>query len=259
MRSRQGHLKSLPSSTSERASESRQHQRQRKHHYLKARIASTNTSPHRYGDEWITVAVGPNEAPTRFSLHKELASKESAFIEAAFRHEWKESEQNVIHLPDHDPEHFRLFFLWTYNRAMFSMNQSDSQSEWNLLAGAWALGAYLQAPDFRDAVVDAIIAKAYYNSLCEQTMHEIIYPNSQTDAPIRKLLADIASYRWGPSKLRALKNDASWSDFFFDLSITMMDKQHSTDGTVTAPWQRDACAYHEHSLNGAVCYKTKYA
>lgn len=199
-----------------------------------------------------------------FTIHKELACQESAFIKAALRHDWQESKQGVIYLPDHDPEHFRLFQLWVYNRSIFSAKTGEAdkiggtEHEWDRLASAWALGSYLQAPDFRDAVVDAIIDKATTSTNCTQNMHEIIYPNSQANAPIRKLLADIASWRWDRFTLNGLKKEASWADFFYDLSGALIARRDSFEGFHAPLRLKHACSYHEHSPTGSTCHKTKY-
>lgn len=206
--------------------------------------------------------VPPQDEPTSFSLHEQLVRKESGFIEAAFRNGWKESEEKVIHLPDHDPEHFQLFFLWVYNHIIFSAKEEDApegetDKGWDRLANAWALGAYLQAPDFRDAVADAIIEKLWFGFKFGQSMHESIYPSTDANAPIRKLIVDIATWRWDPSILKKQKNDGSWSDFFYDLSVAMMSSRKTIDLSGSPPWVRDPCAYHEHLNKNSACYKSK--
>lgn len=218
-----------------------------------------------YGNSCFTVLVGPNEESKSFTLHEQLAREKSDFINAAFRNEWKESEQNIIRLPDYHPEHFELFLLWIYNHTIFSSKEGDEpvqqlggvDKEWDRLASAWVLGAYLQAPDFRDAVTDAIIEKlSSCFSKFNQSMHEIIYANTDASAPIRKLIVDIAIWRWDESILKAQKNDPAWSDFFYDLSIAMMSARKTADFGASPPWVKDPCAYHEHHKDSA-CYKSK--
>ena len=64
------------------------------------------SNPLSFGDTSFTVLVGSPENAKRFSLHKTLAVNASAFFDGAFRNEWKESSENVVHLPTHDPQHF---------------------------------------------------------------------------------------------------------------------------------------------------------
>lgn len=207
--------------------------------------------------------MGASEAPTLFTLHQNLASKESAFIKAALRGEWKESKEKVIRLPEHEPEHFQLFSHWIYDHAIFSAQEGGEKDalgidkEWDRLARAWVLGSYLQALDFKDAVVGAIIEKATHNLDCRQYIHEIIYSNSHFGAPIRRLLADIASWRWNRFDMCAQSSRLRHSDFFYDLSMALMHRHDSPD-SATAPMRlRDACSYHEHGLHESECYRAK--
>lgn len=211
----------------------------------------------RFGETSFSILVGPPDEEQRFSLHKDLAINKAGFFENAFRNEWKESSENTVHLPDHKPEHFQIFFLWTYSRRIYTSEPrkvSDGTTEWDSLAGAWALGAYLQAADFQDAVTDAIIETAGNDVAARHTMHETIYANSVAGAPIRKLLVDIAVWRWDSTLLEEQDNGAAWADFFRDLSIALVKaRSNSTSHAAVKP----NCDYHEHQRKGLPCYKTK--
>jgi hypothetical protein len=192
-------------------------------------------------------------------LHKTLAVRESAFFDKAFSKDWKESEENEIRLPDHEPEHFQIFLLWLYTRRIFSSQAmviacNECIDEWDLLANAWALGAYLQATDFQDTVADAILEKTAQGCGSMHSIHKIIYANSVAGAPIRKLVVDIAAWRWDVPMLEAQGNNAAWSDFFRDLSIALLKTRESTEDSRVV---KASCDYHDHRLKGGVCYKIK--
>ncbi|KAK3687004.1 hypothetical protein LTR37_019256 [Vermiconidia calcicola] len=152
-----------------------------------------------------------------------------------------------------------MFFLWTYTRRIYSNQEGDvegqTDKEWDRLANVWALGAYLQATDFKDAITDAIIEKALTDSVY-QTMHAIINAKSVEGAPIRRLIVDIAATRWDTETLKAQQNDPVWSDFFRDLSIALMAGRPSSV-LERARWEYDHCAYHEHRDLNTPCYRTK--
>lgn len=188
-----------------------------------------------------------------FSLHEALARNESGFTEAAFRKGWKESEDRVIHLPEHEPEHFRLFFNFIYARAVFNTQDANSEiggendPEWIRLVNAWALGNYLQAGDFKDALVDAIIQKVQKTGQhVPQKMHERLYPKSTSGALIRRLIVDIAATRWTAEDVEGQQNGAAWSEFFHDLSTEMMQLNLCNWGfsaSRTAGFDTDPCSY----------------
>ena len=210
-----------------------------------------------FGDASFTVLVGPPDNAKRFSLHKALAVNASAFFDGAFRNEWKESSENVVHLPAHDPEHFEIFFLWLYTRRVFSYQangfvRDGGGEEWDRLANAWALGAYLQATDFKDAIADVVVEQAGQVSASMHSLHKIIYANSVAGAPIRKLIVDVAVWRWEASTVEAQASDASSSDFYRDLSIALLKhRAASIDGRAV----KASCDYHAHGEK--CCYKTK--
>lgn len=150
---------------------------------------------------------------------------------------------------------------------MFGKPENDK--EWVRLAKAYALGSYLQAPDFKDAITDAIIAKvAKAGTTAPQMMHQIIYPNSSPGSAIRRLLVDVAIYRWPTEFLETQQKqmEAGWLDFFCELAVAMHQARSAEKGKDGAPaFESDTCAYHEHTGTasfgegkGAVCYKTKY-
>ena len=202
--------------------------------------------------------MGQEDHIKRFSLHKSLAVRESAFFEKAFSKEWKESEENEVRLPDHEPEHFKVFLQWLYTRRIFSSQAmviacNECIDEWDLLANAWALGAYLQATDFQDTVADAILEKALQGGGSMHSIHKIIYANSVAGSPIRKLVVDIAVWRWDVTMLEAQGNNAAWSDFFRDLSIAMLKTRESTAESKAV---KASCEHHEHRPQGGACYKT---
>ena len=214
----------------------------------------------RYGNSSFTVLVGSGDSVESFSLHQQRACQKSGFFEAAFGNEWKEKEEKLIRLPDYEPEHFHIFFLWLYGSKIYSSQDGDigadenesvtggdeTDREWERLAYAWTIGAYLQCPEFKNAIVDAIIDKSTWaKKPLEQDMHAIVYPKSEDNAPIRKLIVDIAASYSSAYTISCLKNDPAWSDFFRDLSIVLLLGREK--GWPSAPHQITApCKYNEH-------------
>ena len=162
----------------------------------------------------------------------------------------------MIHLPEHGEEHFRIFFDYIYCHHVFSSKPDDCLSgkspedkEWDRLSHCWALGAYLQATSFQNAVTDAIIEKvlSIQGQQPLQTIHKIIYPHSQAGSGIRKLLVEIAMHGWSTDFLEEQSMGMEWGEFFFDVSVAM----HAQKGKpLDKPKYRRSgtCHYHSHGL-----------
>ena len=195
--------------------------------------------------------MGPDESETSFAIHQKLACAASGFFEAALRNGWKESQDKVVRLLNHDAKHFQLFFLWLYSGNVFSLetkgdaNTGPDDSEWDLLANSWALATYLQARRFGNTVSDATNDKiSTATDGAHQTMHKIVYPGSSTGAPIRKLLVATAVWCWKSEFYTSLENDPAWSDFFVDLTGELSkNRDRKTDRP--APFLTNWSAYHD--------------
>lgn len=225
-----------------------------------------------YGHNSLPFVVGPTEKSVSFAVHETLARQESAFVEAVFRSGWKEAEERVIYLPEHESEHFQIFVNFIYARHIFSSDPDEDQSsgqheddkEWERLAQAYALGAYLQAADFKDAIIDAIIDKVCSSSILGlQNMHQIIYPNSPIGSGVRRLLVDIAVSRWPTSFLKSRPSRPEWSDFFQDIAVELHARrkpQSIFSAEDQDLYKKNSCLYHEHINTTGVdgCYRTKY-
>lgn len=68
--------------------------------------------------------------------------------------------------------------------------------EWERLSTAWILRDRLLANSFKDAVVDAIIAKLNSTYHHPADLQSQIYVASSKTAKIRKLIIDIAVFFW---------------------------------------------------------------
>ncbi|KAI7283851.1 hypothetical protein KC345_g2685 [Hortaea werneckii] len=81
-----------------------------------------------FGPTIITFLVGPEGVQSTFLVHEILVRQRSKFVEAISRNDWKEKESRVIHLPEHDKEHFRIFFDYIYSHHIFSSKPDDCLS-----------------------------------------------------------------------------------------------------------------------------------
>lgn len=228
-------------------------------------------------DGLLKVMVSGSDNSQTFILHQTTARQESRFFDHAMNTDIRDDEIAFVHIAGHSPESFQIFLNFVYGRAVYSAADDDAVSrnsgkvlgivqndeEWDRLAHAWVLGAYLEATDFQDAVVDAITAKvAKSGPFAPQTMHQIIYPNSAPGSTIRRLLVHIAASHWPASHVRHLWKRSDWSVFFFDLSCELLHKTSKATrkhgSRVLSALSKSRCAYHDHDpVDADSCYKKK--
>lgn len=92
--------------------------------------------------------------------------------------------------------------------------------EWNRLVKCWALGSKLLSTSFKDATTDAVIASPVGGPYCLD-WHETIYSVSSPRSEIRKLIVDIAVWRWeiGAMEIQSMKDE--WSHFILDVAVAL--------------------------------------
>ena len=54
----------------------------------------------------------------------------------------------------------------------------------------------MQSTSFKDAVVDAMIARIRHERIPPSYLHKQLYPRSARSSGIRRLMVDIAVYEW---------------------------------------------------------------
>jgi len=74
---------------------------------------------------------------------------------------------------------------------------------------------------FKDAVVDAHIAKVQEQDRFALGCHETIYPNSSDSAVIRKLLVDFAVWGWKDGLPRKMPGLKEYPEFLFDVATAL--------------------------------------
>ena len=149
----------------------------------------------------ITVGVGPEDVQT-FDVNEDLLKRHSEFFRAALSRDWKEKEERCVKLPEDDPETFKLFVPFAYTGKVFSARENDfrqneygtghTDREYRRISTAWELADKVASTSFKDALVNTLVAKVTRTARYPMGMQDTIYPVSQAQAGIRKLLVDIA-------------------------------------------------------------------
>lgn len=215
----------------------------------------------------IKVLVGEDleDGGSEFFIPKETFVKHSDFAAAALKNGWQESHQQIIKLPTQDPKLFEIFAAFVSTGKIHSSEEGDiyqdtnnsdrpSDKEWSRLSESWILGDVLQSSSFRDAVADAIIQKSIEQNKWPTGVQYRVYPHSIGSNGIRRLVVDIAAFRWSGEECQTRDADAvEMAHFFGDACVRLADKQRGAKD----PFDSPGCRYHDHGEEKP-CYKTMF-
>lgn len=134
--------------------------------------------------------------------------------------------------------------------------------EWRRLMKAWTLGDVLLSLSFKDAVLDAILHKMFVKDAYPTRMFSQAYLNSSNGAAIRRLMVDIAVYRWDEDDMSQFVSEdrrAGVFPFFQSVSVALLKwkRQPEAEKKAEDPTKLlGTCLYHEHG--DKPCYKTMF-
>lgn len=212
------------------------------------------------------MVVGSGISEKTFLVHKDLITKHSEYFVSALNGSWKEGHENKVFLADDDPEAFEVFFQFTYIGKIYTIKDGDYKQspredidkEWSRLQRCWSLGEKLLAPSFKDAITDTLISKLREKDHCPTNMHQPVYTESAGPCGMRKLLVDIAVWKWTNFTMSSREQDNKSAQFFFDVAIEM-NKIKRTGLSGPAPFEKgETYRYHDHG-DASACYKTMFA
>lgn len=209
----------------------------------------------------ITIIVGKSKDARKFYIHQGLACQHSEFFTAKMRGV-AQYETEPMTLEEETPELFEMFARFLYSGKVYSRVEGDSSAaqgrckEWLRIVQAWRLGDKLQSPSFKDAVVDTTCEKMVQDGRYPTKLYRHAYPHTSMDAPLRRLIVDIATWSWHADTFEETAFHGSWNQFFRDLALRQHEVgQNGQKGP--APFKIPSCKYHEHGYDSP-CYKTMF-
>ena len=219
----------------------------------------------RIGRRTITVHVGTEDKKATFDVYEDLLVRHSDFFSAALSKNWKEEERTVS-LPEDRAAYFEVFFHFVNTGSIFSVREGDEckdeggkdcDKEWARLIKCWILGQKLLSLTFKDAIVDAIVAKMQGHEHCND-LYTSPFKYNTPSTVLRKLLADIVVYMWPDEEFEEQsENMSKYPEHLMDVAKAL-HKVKLTGYPTTKPWGKDDCTYHEHVASGKPCYKTMF-
>jgi len=168
-----------------------------------------------------------------------------------------------VKLPEASIAAFEIFRCFIQTGKIFSQDHGPedltrkqyeeyTNREYYLLFDCWALGDQLMSVTFRDAVVDAFIAKADKASHpFPRDLQDYIYPLTHPKSKIRQFIIEMAVYDWRPEDLKKYgKNSEKCPEFLHDLAMRLMKCAYEEEPYRVDWREAEPCDYHEHTPKG---------
>jgi hypothetical protein len=172
---------------------------------------------------------------------------------------WETSASGSVTLKEEDPEVFEVYQHWLYFEKLPVQNDSpalEGNTEYVQLAKAYVLGEMLQDVIFKDAVLDAILAKSRSKASDGQSWFPVgpairyIYEGTPESSAARRLLVDLYTYHGHAEWLTQWANkDDLPKQFLLDLAIATLARRARPPASLAG-----TCDYHEHLPGSNSCY-----
>ncbi|CAD0082836.1 unnamed protein product [Aureobasidium vineae] len=210
---------------------------------------------------FVLLGDGPKELRQTKVFHRNLLMSISGFFARGLTPGFREAEAKLFELEEEDSATFSVFEQWVYKDRLFikrptsiesasaSDTDDDDHQEWECLPRLYTLGERLDAPNFKDAVISAIIEKVAETKVMPDTWASYVYQNTVSGNALRRLIVDFHVFA---HQGRLLKKGACPDavepgyEFLQDVVQRMADVgQEVFTAGGEMPWV-DACVYHEH-------------
>lgn len=224
----------------------------------------------------VTVIVG--EERRHFVFFRYILEQESEYFRTALSGPWQESASRTFELKEENAAVVTLFAAWLYCKKLIFTIEFDTDA---FLVQSYLLGDRRGAPNFQNAVIDALNARWVNSEWKEPKLIMTVFDETAPSTKLRKLLADKWAWSVKPGERksiietsRAIREEfetalckaflARLDDHDQDITKFYRCSICSHTGLVTfakmdfsmpaelhkAPWLSDFCAnYHEHAAD----------
>jgi hypothetical protein len=210
--------------------------------------------------------VGIKPDKKTFVLHGHALRNSSNYFAIAIDVNCAVAEDDKpISLPDVTVEDFTVYAKFLYTGLLFT--KEANVAELARCLHLYKVANHLEAMDFRDAIVDALIETILdFRALkgqCRFTAVHIttIYSLTEEGSPLRRFAQNLCLQSKGPQGFEKKRLKDFPVDFQLDLLTAAAPFITSSTKSTDMPDPLDldkSCKYHEHTSLGTPCYKTKY-
>ncbi|KAF2624984.1 hypothetical protein BU25DRAFT_129897 [Macroventuria anomochaeta] len=214
----------------------------------------------------VTINVGIKPDHKTFMLHGHALRSSSNYFAIAMDVQCAVADEDKpVNLPDITIEDFAVYAKFLYTGLLFT--KEANVTELTRCLHLYKVAKHLEAMDFQDAIVDALIENIVeFRALkgqCRFTATQIttIYTMTEEDSPLRKFAQDLCLQSKGPQGFEKRRLKDFPVDFQLDLLTAaapfITSSAKSTDMQDPLDLGR-SCKYHKHTVLGTPCYRTKY-
>jgi hypothetical protein len=225
--------------------------------------------------------VGPEGSDEAFVVQEALVCAGSIRINECLPRPCKESVDRCIQLRDFDPDSFRMFLHFLDTGLIFTIDQdmprdaieADSLRIFNeelaRCMRIYKLADHLEAQDFKDAIIDAVIEiVAEHRSRHPDTEVffteegvKFLYRCSTRGSPVRRFVVDwgiLALDHTGYDPHKEFHDDDQFlCDLYVALRPFWIGEKDATE--LRDPFGAGcSCIYHEHWVLGKPCYRDRF-
>lgn len=144
---------------------------------------------------------------------------------------FKESEDQVLELPDDDPIAFPHFQLWLYTGNILESHECAKDIDWHVLISLHLFGDVRGIPGLQNEAIDVCIDKLEASNKIPCYQFRRIYENTLDGSPLRKLMVDVYTFNvtltndlWFDEWVKALYPQ----QFLIDLAKSLYEERAGT-------------------------------
>lgn len=205
-----------------------------------------------YSDNFISVLVGPEES--KFVIHEATLRHHSKFFDAACSRDWKEGQERVVRLPEHDAEAFMVYTHSAYTSKLdmtliFVPDERDSHP--SIFGEVYVLANYLQSNTLCNLVVDYVLKGADMvpaNTFFPEVL-AYFFANTTHESKMRLLFLDMMSARINEAWLNKYEEECPPELLLVLAKRYVAGKTSKPPG----PTYADRCKYHIHEEGKETC------
>lgn len=147
-----------------------------------------------------------------------------------------------MRLPDVRPQHFQPFMQWLYTGHPYDVDKTVDL-RCSMLADLYILGDKLEAPKFRNLIIDQLIERIVKHNRHPVGIISIVYEHTPESSPLRRLMVDL--YIWGgkPSWFTR-QTETLTKDFLLDVAIQVSKNKYNLQNH-QAPYITNVAQYYD--------------
>ena len=196
-----------------------------------------------------TVQVIVGQEKKIFTMHKGVLCSIAPFFRAAFEGQFVEGTEQVLRLPEDDPNLFRYFQLWAYTKNFLEDGEILDTVEYKVLMDLHIFGDKYGVQDLQNAAIDVLIDKANATKMYPISLFDHVYRNTASDSRLRQLCVDWTLWRLDYMDIsEGSRRDRFPKEFLFDLALANHELTKSFKGQLVFDFASKRSDYHVKSL-----------